>query len=72
MKWLDSVTDSMDMNLSELWEMMVKDRRAQQAAVRGVTKRWPQSLNNNENKADKFIESDEGKDDCMFNFKEER
>ena len=37
MKWLDSITDSMDMSLSKLWEM-VKDRQDWHAAVHGVTK----------------------------------
>ena len=38
MRWLDSITDSMDMNLSNLWET-VKDRQAWHAAVHGITKK---------------------------------
>ena len=37
MRWLDSITGSVDMNLSKLWEI-VKDRGAWRAAVHGVTK----------------------------------
>ena len=48
MRWIESITNSMDMNLTKFWEI-VEDRGTWYTTVHGITKSWTQQMNKNKN-----------------------
>ena len=65
MRWLDGITDYMDMGLSKLWDI-VKNREACCATVRGVTKSWTPLSDRTTTTVTRIGKYFEGKNDCRM------
>ena len=68
MRWLDGITNSMDMSLSKFWESL-KDREAWRAAVHGIAKSWTR-LSDKQQLLSRGVVS--GKEACSFEVESQR